>query len=109
MPHVIVEYSANIETEIAPQRLVEAIARADGLLKRFRAHPIAHLIDGKPDLGSGETFETLSPVDNSVIATVARGGAAEIDRAAKAARKAFRTGWSRTTGDERRKLLHKIA
>ena len=44
-----------------------------------------------------------------MIAKVARGGAAEIDRAAKAATKAFRTGWSRTTGDERRKLLHKIA
>ena len=44
-----------------------------------------------------------------MIAQVARGGAAEIDRAAKAATKAFRTGWSRTTGDERRKLLHKIA
>ena len=44
-----------------------------------------------------------------MIAKVARGGAAEIDRAAKAATKAFRTGWSRTTGDARRKLLHKIA
>jgi 5-carboxymethyl-2-hydroxymuconate isomerase len=28
MPHVIVEYSANIETEIAPQRLVEEIHQA---------------------------------------------------------------------------------
>src|SRR6185295_16161818 len=89
--------------------LDKTIARAEGFLKRFRERPVAHLIDGKPDAGSGDTFETLSPIDNSVIAKVARGGAAEIDRAAKAAMKAFRTGWSRTTGDERRKLLHKIA
>jgi 5-carboxymethyl-2-hydroxymuconic-semialdehyde dehydrogenase len=89
--------------------LDKTIARAEGFLKRFRESPVAHLIDGKPDLGGGETFETLSPVDNSVIAKVARGAAAEIDRAAKAAMKAFRTGWSRTTGDERRKILHKIA
>src|SRR2546430_7471155 len=46
---------------------------------------------------------THSPTDNTVIARVARGGAAEIDRAAKAATKAFRTGWSRSTGEEDRK------
>jgi 5-carboxymethyl-2-hydroxymuconic-semialdehyde dehydrogenase len=89
--------------------LDKSIARAEGFLKRFRERPVAHLIDGKPDSGSGETFETLSPIDNSVIAQVARGGAAEIDKAAKAATKAFRTGWAQTTGDARRKLLHKIA
>ncbi len=68
-----------------------------------------HLIDGKPDAGSGETFETASPVDNAVIAKVARGGAADIDRAAKAATKAFRTGWGHTSGEKRRAILHKIA
>jgi 5-carboxymethyl-2-hydroxymuconic-semialdehyde dehydrogenase len=89
--------------------LEKSIARAEGFLKRFREQTVAHLIDGKPDPGNGATFETQSPIDNTVIARVARGGAAEIDRAAKAATKAFRTGWSQTTGDHRRKLLHKIA
>jgi 5-carboxymethyl-2-hydroxymuconic-semialdehyde dehydrogenase len=89
--------------------LDKTIARAEGFLQRFREKPVAHLIDGKPDSGGGATFETHSPIDNTVIAKVAHGGTAEIDRAAKAATKAFRTGWSRTTGDERRKLLHKIA
>ena len=88
--------------------LDKTVARAEDFLKRFREKPVAHLIDGKQQSGSS-TFETHSPIDNSVIAQVARGGAAEIDRAAKAATKAFRTGWSRTTGDERRRLLHKIA
>ena len=88
--------------------LDKTIARADEFLKRFRDKPVAHLIDGKPEAGH-DTFETHSPIDNAVIAKVARGGAAEIDRAAKAATKAFRTGWSRTSGDARRKLLHRIA
>ena len=89
--------------------LDKTIARAEEFLKRFRDAPVAHLIDGQPDSGNGATFETISPIDNSVIAQVARGGAAEIDRAAKAAAKAFRTSWSRTTGEERRGILHGIA
>jgi len=47
--------------------LDKTIARAEGFLKRFRDRPVAHLIDGKQDSGSGQTFETLSPIDNSVI------------------------------------------
>jgi 5-carboxymethyl-2-hydroxymuconic-semialdehyde dehydrogenase len=89
--------------------LEATIAKAEGFLARFRQKTVTHLIDGKADAGDGQTFETHSPIDNSVIAKVARGGAAEIDRAAKAATKAFRTGWSQTSGDHRRKLLHKIA
>src|SRR5882724_12550436 len=89
--------------------LDKTVARAEEFLKRFRDKTVGHLIDGKPDLGNGATFETHSPIDNTVIAKVARGGAAEVDKAAKAAMKAFRTGWSRTTGDERRKVLHRIA
>jgi 5-carboxymethyl-2-hydroxymuconic-semialdehyde dehydrogenase len=89
--------------------LDKSIAKAEGFLKRFRENTVTHLIDGKPDLGNGATFETHSPIDNEVIGKVARGGAEEIDRAAKSAMKAFRTGWSQTTGDHRRKLLHRIA
>jgi 5-carboxymethyl-2-hydroxymuconic-semialdehyde dehydrogenase len=91
------------------EALDKTIAKANGFLQHFRQKTVTHLIDGKADAGSGATFETHSPIDNSVIATVARGGAAEIDRAAKAATKAFRTGWSQTSGDHRRKLLHRIA
>ncbi len=86
-----------------------AIAKAETYLGRFRKNAVAHLIDGKPDAGGNGTFETLSPVDNAVLANVARGGVAEIDRAAKAAMKAFRTTWSHTSGEERRDILHKIA
>jgi 5-carboxymethyl-2-hydroxymuconic-semialdehyde dehydrogenase len=89
--------------------LNDTIARAEGYLARFRKSVVGHLIDGKPDSGSGETFETASPVDNTAITKVARGSAADIDRAAKAARKAFRTNWGHTSGEKRRAILHKIA
>jgi len=89
--------------------LTDTIALAEKHLARFRSGTVPHLIDGKPDTGSGETFETASPVDNATIAKVARGGAAEIDRAAKAAMKAFRTNWAHTSGEKRRAILHKIA
>jgi 5-carboxymethyl-2-hydroxymuconic-semialdehyde dehydrogenase len=85
------------------------IAKANRYLERFRNGTVTHLIDGHADAGGNGTFEALSPADNSVLAHVARGGAAEIDRAAKAAMKAFRTVWSRTSGEERRAILHKIA
>jgi 5-carboxymethyl-2-hydroxymuconic-semialdehyde dehydrogenase len=89
--------------------LETAIGRANGYLEHFCKSPVTHLIDGKPNAGSGGTFETLSPVDNAPLAKVARGGAAEIDRAAKAALKAFRTTWGRTGGEQRRDVLHRIA
>jgi 5-carboxymethyl-2-hydroxymuconic-semialdehyde dehydrogenase len=86
----------------------QSLARAEKHLARFRQGEIAHFIDGKADRGSGKSFESLSPVDNSVLAKVARGAASDIDRAAKAAKRAF-ASWSKTSGAERKKILHKIA
>jgi 5-carboxymethyl-2-hydroxymuconic-semialdehyde dehydrogenase len=86
----------------------QSLARAEKHLARFRQGTVAHFIDGKSDRGDGKTFDTLSPVDNSVLAKVAHGAAADIGRAAKAAKRAF-TGWSKTSGNERKKILHKIA
>ncbi|MDT3684261.1 MAG: 5-carboxymethyl-2-hydroxymuconate semialdehyde dehydrogenase [Pseudorhodoplanes sp.] len=86
-----------------------AIAKANHYLDRFRKSTVGHLIDGKPEVSGNGTFETLSPVDNALLANVARGGATEIDRAAKVAMKAFRTIWGRTSGEERRAIMHRIA
>jgi 5-carboxymethyl-2-hydroxymuconic-semialdehyde dehydrogenase len=86
----------------------QTLARAEKHLARFRQGTVGHFIDGKTDRGDGETFESLSPIDNSVLARVARGTEADIDRAAKAAKRAF-ASWSRTSGDERKKILRKIA
>ena len=43
------------------------------------------------DALSGETFTTLNPATGEVLAEVASGGAADVDRAVVAARAAFET------------------
>ena len=87
--------------------LDDNITRLEGHLERFAKTGIQNLIGGKDDAGSA-TFETRSPVDESLIANVARGDASDIDRAAKAAKAAF-PAWAAMPGKERKTLLHKIA
>ncbi|MBI5132393.1 MAG: 5-carboxymethyl-2-hydroxymuconate semialdehyde dehydrogenase [Rhodopseudomonas palustris] len=83
--------------------------RAAPLLKQLRADGIGHLINGEIIASSsGETFETSSPVDNSVLAQVARGTPEDVDRAANAAKAAF-PAWRDMAPAKRRKLLQKIA
>jgi aminomuconate-semialdehyde/2-hydroxymuconate-6-semialdehyde dehydrogenase len=50
----------------------------------------------------------MSPIDEEVIADVARGGPAEARAAVAAAREAF-DGWRRTAPKERAEILHRIA
>src|SRR6266581_1089669 len=83
--------------------------RAAPLLKQLRADGIGHMIDGKIVASiSGETFETNSPVDGAVLASVARGNAEDIDRAATAAALAFKA-WRDMPATMRKKLLHRVA
>src|SRR5690349_15621997 len=83
--------------------------RVAPLLKQLRADGIGHMIDGKTVASiSGETFETNSPVDGAVLASVARGKAEDIDRAATAAALAFKA-WRDMPAAMRRKLLHRVA
>lgn len=87
----------------------DSLARARQYLARFRGKTLHHWIDGKPAIGGGGgTFETRSPVDDSLLATVARGTADDIDQAAKTAKRAF-LSWRRTSGEARREILHRIA
>ncbi|MEO1399146.1 MAG: 5-carboxymethyl-2-hydroxymuconate semialdehyde dehydrogenase, partial [Pseudomonadota bacterium] len=74
----------------------------------MRGKGLLNLINGEDSPGSGGAFETRSPVDNSVICSVARGSAEDIDRAAKAAKAAF-PEWAAMPGAQRRAILHKIA
>jgi len=68
------------------------------------------LIDGKwSDAASGKTFDTYNPATGEVLARVAEGDRTDIDRAVKAARKAFDGPWSRMTASERGKLIWKLA
>ncbi|KMO42777.1 betaine-aldehyde dehydrogenase [Methylobacterium variabile] len=68
------------------------------------------LIDGQwVPAQSGKTFEVTDPATGEVVARVAEGDAADIDRAVKAARRAFESGpWARMTPSARGRLLHRI-
>ncbi len=71
--------------------------------------PVRHFIAGESVAGhTGKTFDTLCPVDNSVLAKVAAGDAADVDAAAKAAAVAF-PAWRAVSGAKRRTILHEIA
>lgn len=87
--------------------LTNNLRKAEGFLSRFREGPLPHRIAGEL-LSAGETFEDTDPADHSVICTVASGGAAEIDRAARAAEAAF-PAWKNLAGEKRRELLHEVA
>jgi len=57
---------------------------------------------------SGRRFDVVNPVDAQVMASAALASVAEAARAVEAADRAFGT-WSRTTGDERAKVLRAAA
>ena len=70
-----------------------------------------HYIDGEFRPGrAGGTFETLSPVTNLPIASVAEGLALDVDDAVRAARHAFDEGpWPRLAVKERAAVLRRVA
>src|SRR5690606_5655390 len=89
--------------------LDDNLKKAESWLERFRSEGVLNRIGGETvPAADGSTFETISPIDLKPIARVAHGKAADIDRAAKAARAAFRD-WAAMPGGTRKKLLHKIA
>ncbi|MDN0198945.1 aldehyde dehydrogenase [Streptomyces sp. S.PNR 29] len=70
----------------------------------------AHYIDGIDESGGGAVFAAVSPRDGQVLAQVADGGAAEVDAAVAAARRAFDAGpWPRRAPAERGRVLVRIA
>ncbi|MEU6479466.1 aldehyde dehydrogenase family protein [Streptomyces sp. NPDC047017] len=66
-------------------------------------------IDGEfTEAAGGKVFKTVSPSTEEVLSEVAQAGAEDVDRAVRAARKAFAT-WSALPGAERAKYLFRIA
>jgi phenylacetaldehyde dehydrogenase len=58
---------------------------------------------------SGKTFPTYNPATGEVLAQVAEGDREDINRAVKAARKAFESGpWAEMTASERGRLVWKL-
>lgn len=66
-------------------------------------------IDGEfTEAADGKVFKTVSPSTEEVLSEVAQAGAEDVDRAVKAARRAFEK-WSALPGSERAKYLFRIA
>ncbi|MFC7500437.1 aldehyde dehydrogenase family protein [Nocardioides sp. GCM10030258] len=61
------------------------------------------------DAATGETFDTIDPATGEVLCSVAKGGAADVDRAVKAARTAFEGEWSLWTPAQRQRVLFRAS
>jgi phenylacetaldehyde dehydrogenase len=82
----------------------------DRNVESFIGTPRQLFINGRwCDAASGRTFETPNPATGETLARIAEGGAEDIDRAVRAARKAFEEGpWSRMTPSERGRIIWRI-
>ncbi|EHK9049099.1 5-carboxymethyl-2-hydroxymuconate semialdehyde dehydrogenase [Vibrio vulnificus] len=91
------------------QQLEQNLATAQQYLARFRDNTLGHFINGEWTLGSkGETFDNLTPTDNTSLGKVVKGTAEDVDAACQAAQQAF-PAWAEMSGAERKKILHKLA
>src|SRR5271154_1171763 len=82
----------------------------DRNVEEFIGVPRQLFIDGRwADAASGRTFETPNPATGETLARIAEGGAEDINRAVKAARRAFEEGpWSRMTASDRGRIIWRI-
>jgi betaine-aldehyde dehydrogenase len=72
--------------------------------------PYQMYIDGKfVDSADGKRFDVFDPSTEAVIATCPAGTAADVARAAEAAKRAFYGGWRGTTAQERGRILFRLA
>ena len=82
----------------------------DRSVEEFTAAPRKLFINGQwTDAASGRTFETPNPATGETLANVAEGDAEDINRAVRAARRAFDDGpWGRMTPSERGRIIWRI-
>src|SRR5207248_2087918 len=95
-----------------PRRCPMQAAQIQPTVRDFVRAPLRKmLIDGEwVEAASGETFETPNAATGEVLARVAEGDAEDIDRAVRAARRAFDGGkWPATAPAGREALLLRIA
>lgn len=78
-------------------------------ISRFKTTPAPHFINGQPHMGiAGETFVNNTPYDNTELCQVVRGNTADVDMAVAGAKQAFNE-WSKLSGKQRGKILHRVA
>jgi len=66
-------------------------------------------VDGQFADGTGEPLKTINPATGEVLAEVSTASTADVDRAVRAARRAYDKVWGRMPGTERAKYLFRIA
>jgi aldehyde dehydrogenase (NAD+) len=66
-------------------------------------------INGEFVDGTGTAFKTINPATEEVLSEIAEGSVADVDRAVKAARRAYAKVWSKMPATERGKYLYRIA
>ena len=91
--------------------VTEHMAQVDDRVQSFLSSPGRLLIDGEwVPAASGRTFETINPATEEKLAEVAHGDAEDIDRAVRAARRAFdhEGPWRRMSASARGKLIWRI-
>ena len=89
----------------------QAVVQLETGVGEFLRKPKKMLIGGEwVDSISGKTFATYNPADGEVLAQVAEGDQQDIDRAVRAARRAFESGpWPSMTPSRRGRLISKLA
>src|SRR6201994_3859703 len=85
-------------------------ATIDASVQDFTATPRKLFIDGEwVEAASGKTFDTPNPATGEILARGAEGDAEDINRAVRAARRAFEEGpWGRMTPSDRGRIVWKI-
>src|SRR6201994_4840810 len=85
-------------------------ATIDASVQDFTATPRQLFINGEwTEAASGKTFDTPNPATGETLARVAEGDAEDINRAVRAARRAFEEGpWGRLTASDRGRIIWKI-
>jgi aldehyde dehydrogenase (NAD+) len=66
-------------------------------------------VDGQFVDGAGEPLKTINPATGEVLAEVSTASPADVDKAVKAARRAYDRVWGKMPGAERAKYLFRIA
>ena len=82
----------------------------DSRVQEFVGKPRKMFINGKwANSASGKTFPSYNPATGEILAQVAEGDREDIDRAVKAARKAFESGpWPEMSASQRGRLIWKL-
>src|SRR5262245_26613389 len=77
---------------------------------QVKVEPGRLFIDGQfTDASDGAVFDTINPATGAVLTQVASAGERDIDRAARAARRAFDEGpWSKMAAGDRARILWKV-